>query len=71
MKNRNVFLVTTSIKKTFPTKAKKKILLAGEWCKDGVNEFFLNKYKMQTLPYHWDSEKKKIARLLIFKKGLL
>ena len=43
MKNRDVFLVTTSIKKTFPIK-EKKLLLAGEWCKDDVNEFFLNKY---------------------------
>jgi putative transferase (TIGR04331 family) len=67
MKNRDVFLVTTSIKKTFPIK-EKKLLLAGEWCKDDVNEFFLNKYQFQTLPYHWDDEKKRSKDSLYLKK---
>ena len=67
MKNRDVFLVTTSIKKTFPIK-EKKILLAGKWCKDDVNEFFLNKYQFQTLPYHWDDEKKRSKDSLYLKK---
>jgi len=68
MKNRDIFLVTTSIKKTFPAKTKKKILLAGEWCKDDVDKLFLSKYQIQTLSYHWDDEKKRSQDSLYLKK---
>ena len=65
---KNVFLVTTSIKKTFPVKKKENVLLAGEWCKTNINTNFLNNYKVQILPFHWDNEKKKAKDAKYLKK---
>ncbi len=65
---KKVFLVTTSIKETFPADRKENILLAGEWCKINLSKSFLNRYKIQTLPYHWDNEKKKSKDAIYLKK---
>ncbi len=63
------FLITTSIKETFPKyKKKESILLAGEWCKADINKKYLKKYKFETLPYHWDSETKKAKDSIYLKK---
>ena len=58
MKNKNFFLVTSSIKSLFPEKNVKTLLL-GEWCKTNINNDFLSKYNTEIVPYHWANEKKR------------
>ena len=55
-KNQDIFLVTSSIQKTWPTK--NKIIFLGEWCLIfNQKKYWENlKYKVQT--YHWDDRKK-------------
>tara|TARA_A100001011_G_scaffold68303_1_gene69628 strand:- start:222 stop:2063 length:1842 start_codon:yes stop_codon:yes gene_type:complete len=68
MKKKKVFLVTTSLKETFPENRKENILLAGEWCKIQLSKRFLSKYKTQTLSYHWEDERKKSIDAIYLKK---
>ena len=59
MKDKEYFLVTASIKETFPNFKKDKVILAGEWCKISLNKKFLEMFNLKTASYHWDKEIKK------------
>ena len=52
-----LFLVTTSLEKTWPDK-NKKILFLGEWCRIYSRKNIWENMDANIVPYHWDDRKK-------------